>query len=60
MFYKAIGYVKQKGKDNWDKFRDDAIFYCPDNQNPYEFLTKDYINHFDYWLVIFEPTNKTV
>ena len=34
-----------------DKFKDSAVFACPDNENPYTFFPKDYTNIFDYWLV---------
>lgn len=49
--YKFVGYAKQKGKDNWDKFIDTAIFACPDNENPYEFFNPQLKDMFDYWII---------
>lgn len=50
-YFQTIGYAKMRGKDTWDRFKDSAVFACPDNENPYTFFPKDYKNIFDYWLV---------
>ena len=57
MFYKAVGFVQQINKDTWDKFMDNAVFSCPDNENPYIYLTKDYPQAFSHWLVEFQKIN---
>ena len=52
--YLLKGYAKQKGKDEWDKFLDTAVFACPDNENPYLFFDSQFKQTFDYWLIEYE------
>ena len=55
-YYQAVGFAQIKGKDKWDVFKDSAVFACPEDQNPYEFLCKDYATIFEHWLVEFKET----
>ena len=56
--YKAVGFVKQHGKNTWDTFNDSAIFSCPDTENPYEFFLKDYPSMFTHWIVEFQEVKE--
>lgn len=58
IYYKAIGFVKQKNKNVWDKFNNNAIFACPEDENPYIYLTKNYSQIFDFWLINFQQTEQ--
>lgn len=52
--YLFNGYAKQKGKDEWEQFRDNAAFVCPGNKDPYEYFLPQLAEMFDYWLVEFQ------
>lgn len=58
--YLFKGYVKQKGKNEWDKFLDTAVFACPDNENPYEFFNLQLKQTFDYWLIEYKEIKDTM
>lgn len=36
--YLFNGYAKQKNKDEWEQFRENAAFVCPENKDPYEYF----------------------
>ena len=57
VYYRIIGYVKEKGKQDWMKFKDNAIYSCKDNENPYIVLLKDFDKLFDHWLVDFQKVS---
>lgn len=58
--YLFKGYAKQKGKDEWDKFLDTAVFPCPDNENPYNFFDLQLKQMFDYWLIEYKEIKGTM
>ena len=48
-----IGYVQQKDKTNWEKVKDNLIFKCPINANPYVYFPTMFKELFENWLVEF-------
>ena len=58
--YKFVGYAKQKGKNEWDKFIDAAVFACPDNQDPYTFFDPQLREMFDYWLIEYKEMDENI
>ena len=58
--YLFKGYAKQKGKNEWDKFLNTAVFACPDSENPYEFFHTQLKQMFDYWIIEYKEIKKTM